>query len=106
LAIRTSNSAGTTSERCRTFHRICGVQTRSLISGSDLIHLESVTRGDIIDAGDLVLSQARIEMLGGDEWPALEFLWTYIVRVENGQIAHLRAWYDPDEAARAAGLSD
>jgi ketosteroid isomerase-like protein len=79
---------------------------RRFLEYRDLIHLESVTRGDIIDAGDLVLAQARVEMLGGDEWQALEFLWTYTVRVENGRIAHLRAWYDPGEAARAAGLRE
>jgi hypothetical protein len=45
-------------------------------------------------------------MLGGDEWPALEYLWTYTVRVENGRIAQLRAWYDPHEAVRAAGLQE
>ena len=79
---------------------------RRFLEYRDCIHLESVTRGDVIDAGDLVLAQARVKMLGGDEWPALEYLWTYTVRVENGRIAHLRAWYDPDEAARAAGLSE
>jgi ketosteroid isomerase-like protein len=79
---------------------------RRFLEYRDLIHLENVASGDVIDAGDLVLAQARIEMLGGDEWEALEFLWTYTLRVENGQIAHLRAWYDPDEAARAAGLSE
>jgi ketosteroid isomerase-like protein len=79
---------------------------RRFLEYRDLVHLENVAPGDVIDAGDLILAQARIEMLGGDEWPALEYLWTYTVRVENGQIAHLRAWYDPDEAARAAGLSE
>jgi ketosteroid isomerase-like protein len=79
---------------------------RRFLEYRDLVHLENVAPGDVIDAGDLVLAQARIEMLGGDEWPALEYLWTYTVRVENGRIVHLRAWYDPDEAARAAGLSE
>ncbi|HEY6652881.1 MAG TPA: nuclear transport factor 2 family protein [Solirubrobacterales bacterium] len=45
---------------------------RRFLEYRDLIHLEGVTRGDVIDAGDLVLAQARVEMLGGDEWPALE----------------------------------
>src|SRR5262245_7754917 len=79
---------------------------RRFLEYRDLVHLENVAPGEVVDAGNLVLAQATIEMLGGDEWPALEYLWTYTVQVENGQISHLRAWYDPDEATRAAGVSE
>ena len=70
----------------------------------DLVHIEGVEAGEAIDAGDLVIAQVRIAMLGADAGEAVEFLWTYTLRVENGQIAHLRAWYDPKQALEAAGL--
>ena len=70
----------------------------------DLMHIEGVRRGEVIDAEGTVLAEVRIEILGGDAGEAIEFLWTYTVRVEEGRIAHFRAWYDPQRAARAAGL--
>ena len=45
-------------------------------------------------------------MLGADGGEAVEFFWTYTLRVEGGRIAHFRAWYDPQEALEAAGLSE
>ena len=72
----------------------------------ELMHLDRISRGRIVDAGDSVLAEVRIEMLGGDAGQPVEFLWTYTVKVEGGRIAHLRAWYEPEEAARAAGLRD
>jgi ketosteroid isomerase-like protein len=72
----------------------------------DLLHLGSVAPEAVTDAGDLVLARFRIEMLQGDEGERLGFVWTYTLRVEEGRIAHFRAWYDPDEALEAAGLSE
>ena len=80
--------------------------SRRYVEYRDLVHLDSIEPGEVTDAGDLVLARVRIEMLGGDDGQALDFLWTYTVRVEDGRISHFRAWYDPDEAARAAGLRD
>jgi hypothetical protein len=68
------------------------------------VHIEGVQAEEVVDAGGLVVAQVRIAMLGGDAEKAAEFLWTYTFRVEDGRIAHFRAWYDPDEAAEAAGL--
>ena len=70
----------------------------------DLMHLEGVARGEVDDAGDLVFAEVRIAMLGADAGEAVEFLWSYTVRVEDGRIAHFRAWYDRDEAVHAARL--
>jgi ketosteroid isomerase-like protein len=72
----------------------------------DLVHIESVEAGEAIDAGDLVIAKVRIAMLGADAGEAVEFLWTYTLRVENGRIMHFRAWYDPKQALEAAGFSE
>jgi hypothetical protein len=78
--------------------------SRRFIEYIDLVHVEGASAGDVIDAGDLVVAQLRIEMLGAGAGEPVEFLWTYTVRVEDGRIAHFRAWYDPDKALEAAGL--
>jgi len=70
------------------------------------VHVEGTSAGDVIDAGDLVLAKIRIEMLGAGAGEAVEFLWTYTVRVENSQVTHFRAWYDPGKALEAAGLRE
>ena len=72
----------------------------------DLVHIEGVEAGEAIDAGDVVIARVRIAMLGADAGEAVEFLWTYTLRVENGRISHFRAWYDPQQALEAAGLSE
>jgi ketosteroid isomerase-like protein len=72
----------------------------------DLVHIEGVETGEAIDAGDLVIAKVRIAMLGADAGEAVEFLWTYTLRVEDGRIVHFRAWYDPKQALEAAGLSE
>jgi hypothetical protein len=42
----------------------------------DLMHLERVRPGEVTDAGDLVLAEVGISMLGTDAGEAVEFLWT------------------------------
>lgn len=70
------------------------------------MHLEGVEPGQVIDAGDLLVAEVRIRMLGADAGEAIEFLWTYTMRIEGSRIAHVRAWYDPEQAAQAAGLRE
>jgi ketosteroid isomerase-like protein len=79
---------------------------RRFLEYADLMHIEGVSGGEVIHAGDAVLVEVRIAMLGGDAGEAVEFLWTFTAEVEDGRIAHLRGWYDPDEAARAVGLRE
>ena len=79
---------------------------RRFLEYVDLLHIEGVNRGEVIDAGDSVLAEVRIEILGSDAGEAVEFLWGYAVRIEEGRVAHFRAWYDRDEAARAVGLRE
>ena len=49
----------------------------------DLVHIERVEPGEVVDAGELVVAEVRIAMLGADEGEAVEFLWTYTLRVEE-----------------------
>jgi hypothetical protein len=70
------------------------------------MHVEGLEVGEVIDAGDLILARVKVAMLGPDGGHAIGFVWTYTLRVEDGLIAHFRAWYDPEEAARAAGLTE
>jgi ketosteroid isomerase-like protein len=72
----------------------------------DLMQLRRIDPEKVTTAGDLVLARVRIEMLGAHGGEPLEFVWTYSLRMEEGRITHFRAWYDPDDAARAAGLSE
>jgi ketosteroid isomerase-like protein len=78
---------------------------RRFLEYRDLVHLDRIAPGEVIDATGMVVAQVRIEMLGGDRGGALDFVWTYTVRVEGGQITYFRAWYDREEGARAAGLA-
>ena len=71
-----------------------------------LVHIEGVEPGEVIDAGDLVVAKIRIAMLGADTGKAVEFVWTYTLRIEDGHITHFRAWYDQDQALGAAGLRE
>jgi ketosteroid isomerase-like protein len=72
----------------------------------DLVHIEGVEAGQVTDAGDLTVVELRIAMLGADTGEAIEFLWTYTVRIQDGRIAHFRAWYDRGQALEAAGLRE
>jgi ketosteroid isomerase-like protein len=88
-----------------TYHGLTAV-VRRFADYVDLVHIEGVEAGEAIDAGDVVIAKVRIAMLGADAGEAVEFLWTYTLRVENGRIMHFRAWYDPKQAFEAAGLSE
>jgi len=72
----------------------------------DLVHIEGVEAGQVTDAGDLTVVELRIAMLGADTGEAIEFLWTYTVRIQDGRIAHFRACYDRGQALEAAGLRE
>ena len=79
---------------------------RRFVEYIDLLHIEDVKAGEVTEAGDLVLAEIRIAMLGADAGEAVEFLWTYTLQVEDGRIAHFRAWYDREAALEAAGLKE
>ena len=71
----------------------------------DVLGMRRIEIGEIIDAGDLVFLEFRAHMGLGAEGENVSFLWGYTVRVEKGRVVHFRAWFDPEEGRRAAGLS-
>jgi ketosteroid isomerase-like protein len=79
---------------------------RRFLEYADLMHIDDVSRAQVIDTGDSVLTEIRLEMLASDVGDAVAHPWAFTAEVGDGRIAHFRGWYDPDEAARAAGLSD
>jgi hypothetical protein len=79
---------------------------RRFLEYADLMHIERASVGQVIDAGDSVLAEIRIEILRSDVGETVEHLWTFTAQVEDGLIAYLRGWHDPDEAARDAGLRE
>ena len=79
---------------------------RRWLEYADLMHIESVSQPQVIDAGDSVLAEIGSEMFGGGVGAAVEHVWAYTAEVEDGRIAHFRGWYHPDDAARAAGLAE
>ena len=88
-----------------TYHGLDAV-VRRFAEYIDLVHIEGVEPGKVIEAGDLVVAEVRIAMLGADAGEAVEFLWTYTLQVEDGRIVHFRAWYDHEAALEAARLSE
>jgi hypothetical protein len=64
---------------------------RRFLEYVDLMHIEGASLGEVIDAGDSVLAEIRIEMLGGDLGEAVEHLWTFTAQVEGDLIAYMRA---------------
>jgi ketosteroid isomerase-like protein len=88
-----------------TFHGPDAV-LRRFLEYLELMHLEGMARGEVIDAGGLVFAEVRIAMLGAEAGEPVDFLWSYTVRVDDGRVVHFRAWYDRDEAAKAAGLRE
>jgi ketosteroid isomerase-like protein len=73
---------------------------------ADMLQIGRMVVGDVIDAPRAVFAQLHIEMLGEAEGEPIGFVWSYAVRVEDGLVTHLRAYYTPEQARRAAGLTE
>jgi ketosteroid isomerase-like protein len=87
-------------------HRGQEAVSQRFVEYRDFMHLHGVSIGGVTDAGESIVAEVRIEMLGAESGEGIEFLWTYTVRVEDGRISHFRAWYDRAEALEAAGLRE
>jgi SnoaL-like protein len=80
--------------------------TARFLEYADMLQIRSISSVDVVDAGELVLAEVRVEMLGTSSAETIDYVWNYTVRVEDGLVKHFRAWYKPEEAHRAAGLTD
>ena len=59
---------------------------------------------DLVDAGDAVVAVVRVSGVSKGADVPFEHLWGYVCRVEDGQLAYQRAYWDPQEASSDAGL--
>jgi ketosteroid isomerase-like protein len=60
---------------------------------------------DVRDAGDALVALVRVRGTAQGSGAPHDHLWGYVVRVEDDKLRYIRAFYDPDEALRAAGLA-
>ena len=75
--------------------------TQALNPGGDI----AVTVEQVLDAGKRQVAFVRIQGHSTSGVPH-EHLWGYVVEVMERRIAYFRAYYEPEEALEAAGLSE
>jgi ketosteroid isomerase-like protein len=59
----------------------------------------------VVDAGDEQVVLVRFAGTSSETSLPWEHVWAYLCRVRNGKLTYLRAYWDPDEALAAAGVS-
>jgi ketosteroid isomerase-like protein len=59
----------------------------------------------ILDAGDEVVVLVRVSGVSKGADVPVDHTWGYVSRIRDGQLAYQRAYWDPDEALAAAGVS-
>ena len=59
---------------------------------------------EVHDAGDALVALVRVRGTAPGSGAPHDHLWGYVVRVADGKLRYIRAFYDPHEALRAAGL--
>jgi len=60
---------------------------------------------EVIDAGDELVSIVRITGTSKGADVPFEHRWGYVCRLHDGKLVYQRAYWDPDEALAAAGVS-
>jgi ketosteroid isomerase-like protein len=75
--------------------------TEALGSEGDMV----TTVERVIDAGSLQVAFVRFEGRSASGLPH-QHLWAYVVEAKEQRIVYLRAYYEPEEALKAAGLGD
>jgi len=60
---------------------------------------------DVVDAGDVQVPFVRFSGHAKASGVPFEHLWGYVAKVKDRRITYLRAYYVPEEALEAAGLS-
>jgi ketosteroid isomerase-like protein len=72
-----------------------------------VLGMERIEVGEIVDGDDAVFLEFHVDYgLGSDAGQSLSYPWGYTVKVEQGRVVHFRAWMDPKEARRAAGVPE
>ena len=80
-----------------------GSSILAAMSAADAEILRSVE--EVIDAGDEVVAVVRVSGTSKGADVPFEHLWAYVCRVRDGKLVYQRAYWDPDEALAAAGVS-
>ncbi len=65
-----------------------------------------VTVEQVFDAGDRQVPFVRFRGQASASGVPFDHLWGYVVELREGRIAYLRAYYEPQAALKAAGLSE
>jgi ketosteroid isomerase-like protein len=60
---------------------------------------------DVIDAGDQAVALVRVSGISKSADVPFDHVWAYACRVSDGKLAYQRAYWEPDEALAAAGVS-
>ena len=66
----------------------------------------SITVERVLDAGEHQVPLVRFASSGSASGVPHEHLWAYVVEVTDGRIGYFRAYYDPQDALEAVGLSE
>jgi ketosteroid isomerase-like protein len=65
-----------------------------------------VTVEEVFDAGERQVPFVRFKGHATASGIPFDHLWGYVVEVRDGQLAYIRAYYEPNDALEAAGLSE
>ena len=60
----------------------------------------------VLDGGERQVPLVRFRGHASASGIPYDHVWGYVVEVRDGRIVYVRAYYDPDEALEAAGLSE
>ena len=66
----------------------------------------TVTVERVLDGGERQVPFVRVRSPASTSGVPHEHLWGYVVEVRERRIAYFRAYYEPEEALEAAGLSE
>ena len=66
----------------------------------------TVTVERVLDGGDRQVPFVRVRSPASTSGVPHEHLWGYVVEVRDGRIGYFGAYYEPEEALEAAGLSE
>lgn len=64
----------------------------------------TMTPERVVDAGERVVAFVRFRGVSASGVPH-DHVWAYLVEVRNGSIVRLQAFYEPEEALAAAGIT-